>query len=72
MLSSVRPARRAIMGAIGTGTLAGAMLFGAAAIAMAQPLSSTGAAPRTTAVHGRRTGARDVMGHVRHIELPDR
>ena len=30
MLPSVRPARRAIKGAIGTGALAGAMLFGAA------------------------------------------
>ena len=37
MLPSVRPARRAIKGAIGTGALAGAMLFGAAAIATAQP-----------------------------------
>ena len=37
MLSSARPARRAVMGAIGTGALAGAMLFGAAATATAQP-----------------------------------
>jgi hemophore-related protein len=37
MLPSVRPVRRAIKGAIGTGALAGAMLFGAAAIATAQP-----------------------------------
>jgi hypothetical protein len=36
MLPSVRPARRAIMGAIGAGALAGAMLFGAAATAAAQ------------------------------------
>lgn len=36
MLPSVRPARRAITGAIGTGALAGAMLFGAATAA-AQP-----------------------------------
>ena len=37
MLPSVRPARRAITGAIGTGALAGAVLFGAAAIASADP-----------------------------------
>ena len=37
MLPSVRPVRRAIRGVIGTGALAGAMLFGAAAIATAQP-----------------------------------
>jgi hemophore-related protein len=36
MLSSARPARRAIAGAIGIGALAGAMLFGAAT-AMAEP-----------------------------------
>jgi hemophore-related protein len=36
MLSSARPARRAVMGAIGTGAIAGAMLFGAAT-AMADP-----------------------------------
>ncbi len=37
MLHSARPARRAIMGAFGAGALAGAMLFGAAATAAAQP-----------------------------------
>ena len=37
MLPSARPARRAVMGAIGTGLVAGAMLFGAAATAMAEP-----------------------------------
>ena len=37
MLPSVRPVRRAIKGAIGTGALAGAVLFGAAAIASADP-----------------------------------
>ena len=37
MLPLARPARRAVMGAIGTGALAGAMLFGAAATAAAQP-----------------------------------
>ena len=37
MLSSARPARRAVMGAIGAGALAGAMLFGAAATAAAEP-----------------------------------
>ena len=36
-MPSVRPARRAIKGAIGTGALAGAMLFGGAAVAMADP-----------------------------------
>ena len=36
MLPSARPARRAITGAIGTGLVAGAMLFGAAT-AMAEP-----------------------------------
>ena len=66
MLPSVRPARRAIKGAIGTGALAGAMLFGAAAIASAEPPS-----PSSAAVHRRRTGARDVRRHVRHVELPD-
>jgi len=37
MLPSDRPARRAVAGAIGTGAIAGAMLFGAAATAAAQP-----------------------------------
>jgi hemophore-related protein len=37
MLPSARPARCAVMGAIGAGALAGAMLFGAAATAAAQP-----------------------------------
>ena len=37
MSSSARPACRAVMGAIGTGALAGAILFGAAATAAAQP-----------------------------------
>ena len=37
MLPSARPARRAVMGAIGAGALAGAMLFGAAATAAAKP-----------------------------------
>ena len=40
MLPSVRPARRAIKGVIGTGALAGAMLFGAAAIASAAAAAS--------------------------------
>ena len=35
MLSSARPACRAVMGAVGAGALAGAMLFGAAATAAA-------------------------------------
>ena len=37
MLSSAHPARRAVMGAIGAGALAGAMLFGAAGTAAADP-----------------------------------
>ena len=37
MLPSARPARRAVMGAIGVGAIAGAMLFGAAVTATAQP-----------------------------------
>jgi hemophore-related protein len=37
MLSSARPVRRAVICAIGTGAIAGAMLFGAAATAAAQP-----------------------------------
>ena len=37
MLSSARPARRAVICAIGTGAIAGAMLFGAAATATADP-----------------------------------
>jgi heme-binding protein len=37
MLSSARPARRAAICAIGTGAMAGAMLFGAAATATAEP-----------------------------------
>ena len=49
MLSSARPARRAIMGAIGTGALAGAMLFGAAATATAQPAEPPVPPPCTAA-----------------------
>jgi hemophore-related protein len=37
MLPAARPARRAVRGAIGAGALAGAVLFGAAATATAQP-----------------------------------
>jgi hemophore-related protein len=37
MLPSARPARHAVKGAIATGFIAGAMLFGAAATAGAQP-----------------------------------
>ena len=37
MLSSARSARRAVICAIGTGAIAGAMLFGAAATATADP-----------------------------------
>ena len=49
MLPSVRPVRRAIKGAIGTGALAGAMLFGAAAIASAQPPPPAPVPPPCTA-----------------------
>ena len=37
MLLSARTARRAVAGAVGTGAIAGAMLFGALPTAMAQP-----------------------------------
>jgi hemophore-related protein len=37
MLLSARTARRAVAGAVGTGAIAGAMLFGALPLAMAQP-----------------------------------
>ena len=37
MLPSTRPARRAIKAVIGTGAVAGAVLFGAAAVASADP-----------------------------------
>ena len=37
MLSSARPARRAVICALGIGAIAGAMLFGAAATATADP-----------------------------------
>ena len=43
MLPLARPARHAIKGAIGTGVLAGAVLFGAAAIASADPPPCTAA-----------------------------
>jgi hemophore-related protein len=49
MLPSVRPVRRAIKGAIGTGALAGAVLFGAAAIATAQPEPAVPVPPACTA-----------------------
>jgi len=49
MLPSARPGRRAVMGAIGTGALAGAMLFGAASTAAAQPLPEPPVPPPCTA-----------------------
>ena len=49
MLSSARPARRAVMGAIGAGALAGAMLFGAAGTAAAQPPPEPPVPPPCTA-----------------------
>ena len=49
MLPLARPARRAVMGAIGTGALAGAMLFGAAVTAAAQPPPPAPVAPPCTA-----------------------
>ena len=49
MLPLTRPARRAVVGAIGTGALAGAMLFGAAATAPAQPPPPAPVPPPCTA-----------------------
>ena len=49
MLPSARPARRAVMGAIGAGALAGAVFFGAAATAAAQPLPPPPVPPPCTA-----------------------
>ena len=49
MLPLARPARRAVMGAIGAGALAGAMLFGAAATAPAQPPPPAPVPPPCTA-----------------------
>jgi hemophore-related protein len=43
MLLSVRTARRAVAGAVGTGAIAGAMLFGAVPSAMAEPPNCTAA-----------------------------
>ena len=43
MLLSARTARRAVAGAVGTGALAGAMLFGALPTAMAEPPNCTAA-----------------------------
>ena len=40
MLLSVRTARRAVAGAVGTGAIAGAMLFGALPMAMADPANN--------------------------------
>jgi hypothetical protein len=49
MLFSARPGRRTVMGAISVGTLAGAMLFGAAANAGAQPQPAPPVPPPCTA-----------------------
>ena len=49
MLPLARPPRPAITGAIGTGAITGAMLFGAAATATAQPLPEPPVPPRCTA-----------------------
>ena len=49
MLPLARPARRAVMGAIGVGALAGAMLFGAAATGAAQPPPPAPVPPPCTA-----------------------
>jgi len=43
MLLSARTARRAVAGAVGTGAIAGAMLFGAVPLAMAEPPNCTAA-----------------------------
>ncbi len=45
MLLSARTARRAVAGAVGTGTIAGAMLFGAMSSAAAQPAPPAPPAP---------------------------
>ena len=45
MLLSARTARRAVAGAVGTGAIAGAMLFGAMPSAMAQPAPPPPPAP---------------------------
>jgi hemophore-related protein len=45
MLLSARAARRAVAGSIGVGAVAGALLFGAAATALAQPPSPSPAPP---------------------------
>ena len=66
MLPSARPARRAVVGAIGTGTRGRCNAFRCRRHRDGRP-----ATPSSTAVHGRRTGARDVRRHVRHVELPD-
>ena len=49
MLYSARPARRVVICAIGTGAITGAMLFGAAATATAQPLPEPPVPPPCTA-----------------------
>jgi len=49
MLSSARPRRRAVISAIGTGLIGGALLFGAAATATAQPLPEPPVPPPCTA-----------------------
>src|SRR6476620_1679068 len=49
MLPLARPPRPAITGAIGTGAITGAMLFGAAATATAQPLPEPPVPPPCTA-----------------------
>ena len=49
MLSSARPARCAAMGAIGTGAIAAAMLFGTVGTAAAEPLPEPPVPPPCTA-----------------------
>ena len=56
MLLSARTARRAVAGAVGTGTIAGAMLFGAMSSAVAQPPPPAPACP--VELHRRRSGRR--------------
>lgn len=48
MLLLGRPVCRAVVGAIGTGAMAGAMLFGSAALAFAQPTPEPPAPPAVT------------------------
>ena len=71
MLSAPRPARRAVIGAIGAGD------WQVRCFSVPPPPQRPSRHHRhfhqsttSSAVHGRRVGARDVRRHVRHVELP--